>query len=172
MPPELVERLRHGRRRPARDAWRDRPEDSPPTRWEIGVDLAPPDLRPESRPGQERVVEAVAARLTADGYDAVEWTSGELDAAMADIDAQWRRAGEPEEFGWMTIYVPAFVVTAAAEASTYGPVLERVRAAVLGELEAAGARPPFEPAAADIEGRWRAAVDVYPPGYAYQPPLL
>lgn len=101
MPPELAERLRHGRRRPARDAWRDRPEDSPPTRWEIVVDLAPPDLRPESRPGQERVVEAVAARLTADGCDAVAWTPGELDAAIADIEVQRRRAGGPEESGRM-----------------------------------------------------------------------
>jgi hypothetical protein len=54
----------------------------------------------------------------------------------------------------------------------YRPVLERVRAAVFGELEAAGARPPFEPAAADIEGRWRAVVDVFPPGYEWAPPLL
>ena len=162
VPPELAERLARGRRRPARDAWRDRPEDSPPVRWEIVVDLAPPDLRPENRPGQERVVEAVAARLTADGCDAVEWIPGELDAAIADIEAQRERAREREE---SIAYVLAFVVTAAAEAPTYRPVLARARRTVLEELEAAGARPLFEPEAADIEGRWRFDVDVHPPGY-------
>jgi hypothetical protein len=171
VPPELAERLEQGRRRPARDAWRDRPTDSPPTRWEIVVDLGPPDLRPDRRPEQERVVEAVAARLTADGCDAVEWTPGELDAAMADIDALRLRAGE-REVGWMLAYKLAFVVTAAAEAPTYRPVLARVRRAVLEALEAAGARPLPEPEAAPIEGRWRFDVDVHPPGYEWSPPLL
>jgi hypothetical protein len=157
VPPELAERLARGRRRPERDAWRDRPEDSPPVRWEIFVDLAPPDLRPESRPAQERAVAAVAARLTADGCDAVEWTPGELDAAMADIDTRRRRAGEREESGWMTVYRLVFVVTAAVEAPTYRPVLARVRSVVLEELPESG---------------WRADVDVHPPGYEWAPPLL
>ena len=70
--PELAERLARGRRRPARDAWRDRPEDSPPTRWEIVVHLSPPDLSADERPEHERVVERVAARLEAAGCDEVD----------------------------------------------------------------------------------------------------
>ncbi len=64
------------------------------------------------------------------------------------------------------------MLTAFAEASTYRPVLARLRVLVLEELEAATGRVPYERGAEDIERRWGAEVDVHPPGYEYQPPML
>ncbi len=172
LPPELAERLRVGRRRPARDAWRDRVEAAPPVRWEIVVHLRPDDLRSEARPATERIVERVEARIAAAGCRDIARSSDELDAALADIDAQWRRAGKPEEFGWTTSSRLAYVLTATSDAPTYRPVLARVRAAALEELEAAAGRMPYEAGGGDIEGRWGLDVDVHPPGYEPQPVFL
>ena len=172
LPPELAERLRVGRRRPARDAWRDRAEDAEPMRWKVVVHLHPPSLRDEERAAHERVVERVAARLGAGGCEQLAWTSHELDAGLADIDAQWERAGKPDQFGWFTTYSLEFVLTGHTEAPAYRPVLARLRAAVLDELEAASGRRPYERGAEDIQDRWGAAVDVHPPGYEPQPVFL
>jgi len=120
----------------------------------------------------ERLVERVAGRLAAAGCDEVAWTRDELDAGLADIDAQWERAGRPESFGWTTSHRLEFVLTGSAEAPAYRPVAARVRAAVLEELGTTTGRRPYERGAVDIEDRWGVEVEVHPPGYAFQPPLL
>ena len=107
-------------------------------RWEIVVTVKPHDLTAEGRAAAERVVERVARRLAAAGCDEIAWSSDELDAALARIDAQGRRAGKPEELGWMTSGLLAFVLSAAAEAPTHRPLRERVRAAVSRRSKAAG----------------------------------
>ena len=118
--------------------------------------MKPHDLTAEGRAAAERVVERVAGRLAAAGCDEIAWSSDELDAALARIDAQGRRAGKPEELGWMTSGLLAFVLSAAAEAPTHRPLRDRLRAAVVAE----------------VEGRWGVVVDVHPPGYTWRPPLL
>ena len=171
LPPELAERLAQGRRRPPADVWRDRPEDAAPVRWEVFVQLTPVTLRSE-RGAQERVVERVVRRLAAAGCSDVAWSSEELDAAIADIDAQWERAGKPEEFGWSTTSRLDFDVTGFIDAPAHRPVRERLRAVVLEEVEAASGRVPYEDGAEDIRDRWGVAVDVHPPGYEFRPALL
>ena len=99
-------------------------------------------------------------------------SSDELDAGLADIEAQRQRAGAPTEFGWMTTHRLDFVLTAAAAAPSYRPVHARVRAAVLDEVEAAAGRRPYERGAEDIEDRWGVEVDVRPPGYEWRAPML
>ena len=116
-------------------------------RWEVEVALSPPDLSDKARPEYERLVERVAGRLAAVGLDEVVHSSDELDAGLADIEAQRQRAGSPTEFGWMTTHRLAFVLTAVAVAPAYRPVLAQVRAAALaerhrGSLGRRGRRPP------------------------------
>ena len=100
------------------------------------------------------------------------WSGEELDAGLADIDAQGRRAGKSGGFAWFTTHALAFVLTASAEAPTYRPLRERVRAVVLDALEAAHGRRPYERGAEDISDRWGVDVDVHPPGYEWRPPAL
>jgi hypothetical protein len=172
LPEELADRIAAGPRRPAGDEWRDRADDAPPVRWEVEVELSPPDLSAGARPENEAVVERVAGRVAAAaGCDDVTWAGDELDAGLADIESQ-RPADGQEEFGWMTTHRLAFVLTASAEAPTHRPVLARVRAAVLDELEAATGRTPYERATVDIEDRWGVEADVRPPGYEWRPPAL
>jgi hypothetical protein len=172
LPPALAERAARGLRRPAVDAWRDRPDDAPPVRWEVEVALSPPDLGDAGRPAYEEVVERVAGRLAAVGLDHVTWSSDELDAGLADIEAQRQRAGAPAEFGWTTMHRLDFVLTAAVHAPSYRPARARVRAAVLEEVEAAAGRAPYERGAEDIRDRWGVEVDVRPPGYEWRAPML
>ena len=67
----------------------------------------------------------------------------------------------------MTTHRLDFVLTAVADAPTYRPVLARVRDEV-----ATRRRRPCELGESGIEGRWGVEVDVCPPGYEWQPPLL
>jgi hypothetical protein len=172
LPPALAERVSRGLRRPEGDAWRDRADDAEPIRWVIVATLSVPDLKLESRPQQEQAVERVAGRLRAAGCEEVAWSSDELDAGLSDIDAQGRRAGKSGGFAWFTTHALAFVLTASAEARTYRPLLERARAVVLDELDAADGRRPYERGAEDISDRWGVDVDVHPPGYEWRPPAL
>jgi hypothetical protein len=168
LPPELAERVARGLRRPAVDAWRDRVDDAPPVRWEVEVALSPADLSDDARAEQERV----AARLAAAGLEEIVCSSDELDAGLADIEAQRQRAGTPKQFGWTTMRRLDFVLTAAVAAPSYRPVHARVRAAVLDEVEAAAGRAPYERGAEDIQDRWGVEVDVRPPGYERRAPML
>jgi hypothetical protein len=104
------------------------------------VALSPPDLSDDARAEQERVVERVAAGLAAAGLEEIVCSSDELDAGLADIEAQRQRAGTPKQFGWTTMRRLDFVLTAAVAAPSYRPVHARVRAAVLDEVEAAAGR--------------------------------
>jgi hypothetical protein len=168
LPPALEARVVRGLRRPEVDVWRDRPDDAPPVRWAVEVELSVPDLRDEARPEHEAVVERVAARLASAGCEDVAWSGDELDAGLADIEAQRRRGRS----GWFTTHALAFVLTASAEAPTYRPVRARVREAVLDEVEAAAGRAPYERGAEDIRDRWGVEVRVRPPDYEWRPPML
>jgi len=117
LPPELAARVAGGPRRPQVDEWRDRPEDTPPMRWEVVVHLSPDN----PWDADEAVVERVMTRLAGAGCAEVTCSRDELDAALADIDAQWKRAGEPEQFSWTTWHRLDFVLTAFAERAPTGP---------------------------------------------------
>ena len=60
-----------------------------------------------------------------------------------DIDRQWRAAGGPEGFGWMTPHSLAFEVTAVIQAPTHRPLRASVRGAVLEALLAATGTEPY-----------------------------
>lgn len=170
MPADVAARLGQGRRRPPGDAWIDRDQDSPPMRWEIAVTLSPDELERDRRAEQEGVVASVVRRLEVEGCRRVTWSADSLDAGLADIDAQCEAAGRPEAYGWVTRHSLAFGVSAVADAPTHRLLLERIRPAVLAEVQAATGRRPWQPGAEDLDGRWGVEVEVHPPGYE-APPL-